>query len=110
MKKFKLMALALAIGTSSLFAFNTNPNTTTTSDIKTNIVELLKAPNFTVEQEISINLKFTFSSEGEIVVLKVDSKDNDILNYIRQNINYKKIDNAGERGKIYTMRLKLKVV
>jgi len=41
------------------------------------------------------------------VVLGVDSKNSDVLKYIRKNLNYKKIENPGERDKLYTMPLKL---
>ena len=107
MNKFKLMALALVIGTSSLFAFNSNP-LEVKKEIRTEIVDLLKAPSFDVDNEINVMMTFTFSSEGEIVILNVDSKNRNVLNYIRKNLNYKKIENPGIRDKIYTMPLKLK--
>ena len=41
------------------------------------------------------------------IFLGVNSKNSDVLNYIRKNLNYKKIENPGKRDKIYTMPLKL---
>ena len=109
MKKFKLMALALVIGTSSLFATNTSKLESPEKTIRTEIIELLKSPDFNIEKELNITLTFTFSSEGEIVILNVNSKNPEILNFIRKNLNYHKITNPGERDKLYTMPLKMKI-
>jgi hypothetical protein len=108
MRKFKLLALALVIGTASLFATNTNNPDVVKKEIRTQIIDLLGAPDFTVADEINVTISFTFSSEGEIVVLDVNSKNRDVLNFVRENLNYKKIDNPGERDKLYTMPLKVK--
>ncbi len=107
MRKFKLMALALVIGTASLFASNGEDPKEPNKKIRSQIVSLLQAPDFIIENETTIMLTFTFSSQGEIVVLNVDSRDKNILNYIRKNLNYKKVDNPGERDKLYTMPLKV---
>ena len=78
--------------------------------MRTQIVKLLNTPDFTIENDIQVNITFTFSSEGEIVVLSVDSKDRDVLKYIRKNLNYKKIQNPGKRDKLYSMPIKVKSV
>lgn len=81
---------------------------TAKKEIRSQIVDLLTDADFIVSQEMNVELTFTFSSEGEIVVLSVNSKNRDVLNYIRKNINYKQIENPGVRDKIYTMPLKVK--
>ncbi len=107
MRKFKLMALALVIGTASLFAANGEDPKEANKQIRSQIVSLLQAPDFVIENETTVMLTFTFSSQGEVVVLNVDSRDKNILNYVRENLNYKKVDNPGERDKLYTMPLKV---
>lgn len=107
MRKFKLLALALVIGTASLFAANAADSDVPKEEIRSQIIELLTAPDFLISREMTVNITFTFSSEGEIVVLNVDSKNHDVLNFIRKNLNYQKIDNPGERDKIYSMPLKI---
>ena len=109
MRKFKLLALALLIGTASIFATEMNPDSSK-KGMRTQIVKLLNTPDFTIENDIQVNITFTFSSEGEIVVLSVDSKDRDVLKYIRKNLNYKKIQNPGKRDKLYSMPIKVKSV
>ncbi len=104
MRKFKLLAIALVIGTASLFAVNSEADVPK-KEIRTQIVNLLNTADFEVEHELTVNISFTFSSEGEIVVLNVDSMNRDVLNYIRKNLNYQKIQNPGEKYKLYTMPL-----
>ena len=107
MKKLKLFALAMLIGTLGLFASEIENTNTLKEGMRSEIVQLLKAPDFTVPNDITVSITFTFSSEGELVVLSVDSKNSDVLDYIRKSLNYKKIENPGKRDKIYTMPLKL---
>lgn len=106
MRKFKLLALALLIGSASLFANNDNPEVPK-KVIRDQIATLLSAPDFTVSQEMTVNVTFTFNSEGEIVVLSVDSKNKEILSYIRKNLNNKKVETPGTRDKHYMMPLKV---
>ena len=107
MRKFKVLALALVIGTASLFAANGEDPKEANKKIRSQIVNLLQAPDFVIENEMTVEITFTFSSQGEVVVLKVESRDKNILNYVRDNLNYKKVKNPGERDKLYTMPLKI---
>ena len=108
MKKLKLVAVALVIGTASLFASNMEDTEESKKLMRTQIVELLDSPNFVVENEMTVDITFTFSSQGELIVLSVDSNNSDVLSYIRKNLNYKIIENPGERDKLYTIPLKVK--
>ena len=111
MRKFKLLALAFVLGTASLFAANEEtPEDVPAKLIRNQIVELLAVPNFAVEAETKLVINFTFNSEGEIVVLSVNSRDKHILNYIRKNINGKVIEMPGKRDKVYTVPLKIEVI
>jgi len=107
MRKFKVLALALIIGTTSLFAANGDNLKEPNKKMRSEIVSLLQAADFTVENEMTVEITFTFSSQGEVVVLNVNTKDKNILNYIRENLNYKKVGNPGLRDKLYTMPLKI---
>ena len=107
MRKLKLLALALVIGTASSFALNSEDPGAPKEEIRDQIVKILKAPEFDVNKEMDVEISFTFSSEGEIVVLEVSTRNREVLNYIRENLNYKKIQNPGVRDKLYTMPLKI---
>ena len=77
--------------------------------IRNQIVKLLEDPSFVIEKEMNVVIKFTFNSEGEIVVLCAGCKDKQVVNYIRKNLNGKKFDSPGVKDKIYKMPLKIKV-
>jgi len=106
MKKFKLFVLAMIIGTAGLFAAEID-NPVPKKVIRDQIVKLLKTADFSIERNMKVDITFTFSSEGEVVVLSVNSKNRKVLNYIRENLNYKKIANPGERDKVYSVALKI---
>ena len=106
MRKLMLMALALVIGTASLFATNENPDDSK-KEMRAQIVKLLDTPSYDTKKVIDVAITFTFSSEGEIVVLHVDSRDGEVLNYVRRNLNYKKIESPGVKDKLYSMQLKV---
>ena len=107
MKNLMLMAIALVIGTTTLFANNSIPDDSP-NKMRNQIVALMDAPDFNINEDITVSITFTFSSVGEIIVLNVDSKDTDVLNYVRKNLNQKVISNPGEKFKQYTMPLTLK--
>ncbi len=109
MKNLKLLALALIIGTSSLFATSTDLPDVPVKQISMQISELFtETPDFVVFEDMKINVVFTFNSAGEVIVLKVDSKDKDVLNYIRKTLNHKMIDTPGEMNRVFTMPLTIK--
>lgn len=106
MKKLNVLALALVIGTASLFASNVVSDIPT-KQIRTQIVDLFKTPKFNIEEDLKVNIFFTFNSAGEIVLLKIDSKDKDVLNYVQESLNNKKVQTPGELYKVFTMTLKI---
>jgi hypothetical protein len=108
MKKFKLLALAFVIGSASLFAANVENPEELNKKIRSEIVSLLQSSDFIIENEMTVTLTFTFSSNGEIVVLCAGCKDRAVVDYIRKNLNYKKFENPGLRDKVYKMPLKFK--
>jgi len=109
MKNLWLLALALVISSASLFAASGDDPIEAKNEIRNQIVKLLQTPDFTIENEMNVILTFTFSSEGEIVVLCAGCKDQAVVNYIRKNLNYKKFENPGEHNKIYKIPLKIRV-
>lgn len=108
MKKFKLLALASAIGTMSLFATTTiEMDDIPAKQIGTQISSLFAAPDFNVNEDINVNITLTFDSEGKIIILKVDSKDKDVLKYVNETLNHKTIETPGELNRVFTLPLKI---
>jgi len=108
MKTLKLFSfvLVVAISTSSLFAFDIVPDVPV-KEIRTQVVELFSDAEFTIEEETVVNILFTFSSEGDIVILNIDSKNSDIKQYIAKQMNKKTIQTPGEPNRIFTLPLRI---
>lgn len=107
MKKLMLTALALVIATSTLFAADVTPDDAN-KNIRNQIIQLMDAPDFNINEDTTVAIRFTFNSEGEIIVLSVDSKNSNVLNYVRKHLNHKKINNPGEKDKLYSFELLVK--
>lgn len=111
MRKLQMLALALVIGATSAFAtttsFEPDPELLK-KEIRSQVAELLEKVDFSVNEAKTVNITFTFSSEGEIVVLKIDTMDRNVIKYVRENLNYKKIETPGTRDKVYIMPLTIK--
>ena len=90
----------------SLFATNVNPDDDS-KNIRNQIIQLMDAPDFSVTEDTTVLITFTFDSEGEIIVFNEDSNDRKVFNYIRKNLNHKAIANSGERDKLYSFQLKV---
>jgi hypothetical protein len=109
MNKFKLMAIALVVGTMSLFASNVVNPDVSKDEIKKQIVELVNSVENNFTQETTVKLTFTFSTKGEIVVLGINSKDKKVISFVQENINHKIIKNPGKQYKHYKMPFVIKV-
>jgi len=107
MRKLMLMALALVIGTTTLLATNVNPDDSN-KNIRSQIQKLFNVTDFQVNEDVTVEIVFTFDSTGEIIVLKVDSTDSVILKYVREKLNHKTISNPGVKGRHYMIPLAMK--
>ena len=106
MRKLKFLTLALLFSMTSLFASERTDNLN--ADIRTQIVELLDNAKFEIEEDYKMDFTFTFNSNGEIVVLNVNSNSKEIKDFIRKNVNSKKILNPGIKNEKYTMPIYVK--
>lgn len=106
MKKLKLFAVALLFGMTTLFA---SEGIEDRKEIRNQVVDLFDGAKFETKKDFKIDFTFTFNQKGEIVVLKVGSSRKDIKDYIRKNVNYKKIENPGAQNQIYNMPIKVKM-
>ena len=95
MNKFKLLAIVLVMGVTSLFANSNIDPDVSKDEIRKQIIELVDNTTTVFEKEIIVYVTFTFNTEGEIIVLNVNSKDKDVLSFIRKNLNNKKLEKPG---------------
>lgn len=108
MNKFKVLAIALVLGASSLFANNIINSDVSKDDIRKQIIELVQNSENSIDNQVTINVTFTFSTAGEIIVKKVNSRDKEVLSFIRENINKKILVNPGKVNRNYTMSFVIK--
>lgn len=107
MRKLMLTALALIITTTTLMASNINPDESN-KNIRSQIQKLFDATEIHVNEDVTVEIVFTFDSADKIIVLKVNSTDSDVLKYVRENLNHKTISNPGIKDRHYTFPLALK--
>ncbi len=109
MKKLTILLVAFLLGSTQIFAFNDNP-TNAAQQLRNQIAVLLESPEILVENDaLNAEIEFTLNSEGEIVVLSVDTKENIVKNYVKSRLNYKKIDSkiSNINSKIFRISLKI---
>jgi flagellar basal body-associated protein FliL len=107
MRKLMLTALAIVITTTTLMASNINPDESN-KNIRSQIQKLFDVTEIHVNEDVTVEIVFTFDSADKIIVLKVDSTDSDVLKYVRENLNRKTISNPGIKDRHYTFPLALK--
>lgn len=91
MKKLSLIlfAFVLLFGTSiSTAAADLEKDKKTVSQ---ELGAFLKDANFDLETDINATVTFLINDENEIVVLTVDTVDDDIERFIKSRLNYKKL-------------------
>jgi hypothetical protein len=78
--------------------------------LRVQIIQLLKSPNIQLEtEEANAIINFTLNGKGEIVVLSVETDSTYLEGYVKEKLNYKKVEfsqlKPGEK-----FRMSLKVV
>ncbi|GEM_PF-2025855 len=107
MKKFKLLALAFVIATTSLFAKSIDLPDVPVEVINNQVSELFTTKHkLPITYDKTVNVLFKFDENGRIIVLKIDSKNRDVLNYIRKNMNNKQIDAPVELDRVFIVPLR----
>ncbi|NAS32844.1 hypothetical protein GTQ40_17835 [Flavobacteriaceae bacterium R38] len=108
MKKLIVFILITVFGTA--ITFGSDPKVATTQEeLRNEIIKLLDAPKFDLEKEETLaQIRFTLNSKKEIVILSVESDNKQVDAYVKNELNYHKIENGNyERGKVFVMPLKI---
>lgn len=91
-KSIKTLLLAIAITFSGAIYATTSAVKEEPTSLQEKITKLLKNPNFIVEEDSYANVTFMFNKNRELVVLSVDSDNQEVVNYIKYRLNYKKLN------------------
>ena len=80
----------------------------TTKKLSTQIHKMLETNSFDIVDDLTANVRFTINKEGEIVVLSVDTDDQDLEGFVKGRLNYQKVDiTAFKEGKMYTVPVRI---
>ncbi len=107
MKKLSvvLAAIALLIGSSvSTAAVSVEKESTTTTE---EITQLLENPGFLVQEEMLASVKFVINKDHEIVVMSVDTENEILEDYIKDRLNYHKLQSDVKQGKSYVVPVRI---
>tara|TARA_R110002124_G_scaffold6123_1_gene37330 strand:+ start:75393 stop:75728 length:336 start_codon:yes stop_codon:yes gene_type:complete len=107
MKKLRVMfaAIGLLIGTSvSTAAVSVEKEPTTTSE---EITQFLENPEFIVSEEMIASVAFVVNKENEIVVLSVETENELLEGYIKNRLNYQKLQTNVKQGMPYTVPVRI---
>lgn len=107
MKKVILFVCAAVITLHTAVAGNTEP--TDKKDPKTvteQVTELLESPQFKVTEEVDVKVTLIVNKDQEVVVLDIDSTDEQVISYIKSRLNYQKL-NVGVTGEKVVLPVKI---
>ncbi|MEH6659488.1 hypothetical protein [Leeuwenhoekiella marinoflava] len=109
MKKLHVLVLALALSATNLFA-NTDPKPASKSvELRAQVVALLGNPNIELEQDIlESDIHFMVTTQGNLVVLNVDTENKAVENYIKSRLNYKKTNLKVLRNRFFNLTYTIK--
>ncbi|MCZ6594659.1 MAG: hypothetical protein O6943_07080 [Bacteroidetes bacterium] len=96
------LALVLLVGT-TLFAANPIADKVNKEEASLEIAQLLKGPLFELDVDTHASVLLIINSENELVVLSVDTENEQVERYIKNRLNYKKLKNSLEIGKEYRL-------
>lgn len=93
MKNFKMFLVVALFAMSTVLSASTNPSLDEKpTTISTQVSELLAEPGFEVATAIDAEVTLMVNDNQELVVVSVKTNDEAIANFIKQRLNYKKVD------------------
>ena len=91
MRTIKTLLLAVAITFSSVLSASTTPSKSESTIITKEIGKLLKSPKFQIEKDLLATVRLIFNKNNEMVILSVDSENEQLVHYIKGRLNYKSL-------------------
>ncbi len=107
MRKISLVFLAAVLFTTgNLFA--TEPSTDPSKVLTAQIGELLEDHRLVIAEDITATVRFTLNEQGEIVVLSVQTEDEDLEKLVKARLNYEKVElDQYTAGKMYKVPVRI---
>lgn len=107
MKTIKILSASLlfsffVLSATSAVAADNDPS----QQLRETLLEMLKSPNLDTEVNEMVRVSFFITTDGEIVVLKTDSRTKILDEFIKARLNYKTADIQGvEANRIYNLKV-----
>ncbi|MBY5958025.1 hypothetical protein KUV50_07785 [Membranicola marinus] len=92
MKLFKHIAIVLLLITSIHQISTTKPLEDPNAKLRSVVVKLLKNPTLQTTLDQSVRISFFITTDDELVVLKTDARSNKLDEFIKERMNYHKIN------------------
>lgn len=106
MKYFKILTVTLVFITFCSQFSIAKPQVDPSSDLRFIITDMLKEPDLKITLDENVRISFFVTMEGEVVVLKTDARNETLDGFIKERLNYHKIDVKNlELNRIYQMKV-----
>lgn len=110
MKSIQMLVLVVTLTFSTMLSANTEAKDAEASAITTEVFKRLEHPKFLLENDVLVHVTLTLNKNNELVVLTVDSENEEIVNYIKDRLNYKKVAvNIFNKGRNYSVPVRLAI-
>ena len=90
--KIYLVAILLAVGTTVSATTTPLKKDAKKVEVTTQIAELLKNPEMEVNEDIEAKVTFMVNDKKELVVINVDTQNENVDAFIKSRLNYKKLN------------------
>jgi hypothetical protein len=107
MKKLSLILVAFGLILTSTLSAATVPVVAVSSPTSLEIGELLENPQFLVEEEMEAFVTFVLNKENEIVVLSVDTDNDTMERFVKNRLNYQKLNVSLKQGTEYKVPIRI---
>jgi hypothetical protein len=106
MKKLQLLVVAFVFFAMQAYANPIKPN----EQLRADIVDLIgpECPYDYSQNECTAEVLFTVNTNGELIVLSVESPNKSAESYLKSKLNYKKVSyNSSREGEIFLLPLRM---
>ncbi len=109
MRKLSYVIVAAMLLSTSAILANTSESLEPTESLSEQIYEMLADNSFSEgECNSTAQVRFTFNGEGEIVILSVETDSENLERFVKNRLNYKKVEISNvKEGKLYTVPVRV---
>ncbi len=109
MRKISLVVVAAAMFAVGSVSANNNPTPSSSkSELASQIHKMLKNNKFIVDDDLTADVRFMINGDGEIVVISVETTNEQLEGFVKGRLNYKKVDTESVvEGKTYIVPVRI---